>query len=448
MIFTKLLFSSIIALFLCCCLSTNHLLRLKGTQSDKSLLVLLLVESDYTQMDAIVYSINEYVNLCESGWNLTIHLFSMYGVNGTEPHWSNVIRRYFRQKLFCYFIRRSIPITYHIYQNVTNHELAVEPRIFLSSITSQNEYKLILFHESSVIITHSLVQAYYQEIITLRDLVGTEGLNEYHIGFLRYHRILRGGSIRIEIGGTHHFTEEEMFNQEHMEETPHLNPICIHNESYIHLVGNLQQSAWILTNEQLSILNKKCSFANNPHLKPGSSDSKSLFEYNNANILYDSNFCGMKKIIPAKRMMTFSISHYFPSPSLSSYSSYHVEEKLVTGYLPYMKTFTKSKFIESIESTCWLPFVSHEYNMLYANQTPPQITYQPPVIHAKVLSPFKDGMLIRFVADRQIYLIENNKKRPIPSLAIFIKHGYDTDQVVIVHKKDHMDALPDGEPLQ
>lgn len=63
----------------------------------------------------------------------------------------------------------------------------------------------------------------------------------------------------------------------------------------------------------------------------------------------------------------------------------------------------------------------------------------------KVLQP--DGSLIRFGENPQVYLIENRKRRAIPSDAIFSKHKFKWNDIVILHPGDITD-YPAGNELK
>lgn len=63
---------------------------------------------NYDHIDPLLLIFNEYVSICESGWNVTIVLFT------TSP-WSNRMRKLIDMKNYCYRIGRAYTIRYSIH---------------------------------------------------------------------------------------------------------------------------------------------------------------------------------------------------------------------------------------------------------------------------------------------------------------------------------------------
>lgn len=59
-----------------------------------------------------------------------------------------------------------------------------------------------------------------------------------------------------------HFSEADIFGQEFLEETPKFRPVCIDDAPFLIVEGNIHQAMWILTNEQIKVLQTKCNFLN------------------------------------------------------------------------------------------------------------------------------------------------------------------------------------------
>jgi len=55
---------------------------------------------------------------------------------------------------------------------------------------------------------------------------------------------------------------------------------------------------------------------------------------------------------------------------------------------------------------------------------------------------FQDGSLVRLFNDKTIYLVRENARLKIPSLDVFVSHGYDFDQVKVVEDPFLLDILP------
>jgi hypothetical protein len=66
----------------------------------------------------------------------------------------------------------------------------------------------------------------------------------------------------------------------------------------------------------------------------------------------------------------------------------------------------------------------------------------------KYVVPYPEGTLIRFVTSKQVFVIQNLQKRFIPSLQIFISHGYDFEDVKVMTNIEDFDAIEVGADLQ
>lgn len=60
---------------------------------------------------------------------------------------------------------------------------------------------------------------------------------------------------------------------------------------------------------------------------------------------------------------------------------------------------------------------------------------------------FKNFSLIRHHADKQVYVVEDGLKRPIHSIEVFTKYGFDFSDVQILHSKVDLDKLSTGPEL-
>ena len=62
-------------------------------------------------------------------------------------------------------------------------------------------------------------------------------------------------------------------------------------------------------------------------------------------------------------------------------------------------------------------------------------------------APIKEGDLIRHISSKQVYIIMDGVKRPIPSLAVFMSHGYDFDNVIVVTDDEIFEWFAVGDTL-
>ncbi len=81
--------------------------------------------------------------------------------------------------------------------------------------------------------------------------------------------------------------------------------------------------------------------------------------------------CGLSKLIPGERLVTFSVLHYFPALHPSENLQLHTsDENIRAGYVPYMPLL-KSDYYEWLK--CWDPVIAaaekEQYHTLPLNST-------------------------------------------------------------------------------
>jgi hypothetical protein len=192
--------------------------------------------------------LHQYQAMCEGGWSPTI-------VFHTTVVWSNSLRRFLRQKTFCYRTNSSIPILFELSSPSVGTALAAEHRKTL--IRELDNHDVFIYHEDDIIFKYSHLVAYLYETKRLHHLLPDNGLRDHVIGFQRYRRLWRG-----EQGHRSSYGEQDIFEQENMEETPNLSHMCIGDTPYLAVSGNTHQAMWIFTREQVNLLQEKCQFLN------------------------------------------------------------------------------------------------------------------------------------------------------------------------------------------
>jgi hypothetical protein len=202
---------------------------------------------NWYHIDPIIYILNEYVSMCEAGWDPTIVFF-------TTVHWSEAMHRYMRQKSYCYFKHASVNIRVSEHNASLGIGLGAEHRKYLGSVV--NDFDVFIYHEDDILVKSSHLHAYLFETKRLHQLLPENGLWENCIGFQRFRRLFRGNDINMPYG------EQDVFEQELLEEMPQFNPICIEDQPYIQVQGNIHQAMWIFTRQQVLMLQEKCSFLN------------------------------------------------------------------------------------------------------------------------------------------------------------------------------------------
>ena len=200
----------------------------------------------YDHIDPLTLILNEYVSMCEGGWDPTIVLF-------TTTNWTDSMHRYMRQKSYCYRTEASIPIRLDVHDKSVGTGLAAMHKRILGEELHNFDY--FVYHEEDMVFKYSHLVGYLNETRKLHELLPDNGLHDYVIGFQRYRRILRG-----DIHGG--YGETDIFEQDILEEMPEFTPICIKDTPYLQVTGNTHQAIWAFTKGQLLMLQDKCNFLN------------------------------------------------------------------------------------------------------------------------------------------------------------------------------------------
>lgn len=198
----------------------------------------------YDHIDPVTLILNEYVSMCEGGWDPTVVLF-------TTANWTTTMHRYIRQKTFCYRTGASINVRLDVHDKSVGTELAAKHKAILR--TELNNFDFFVYHEDDMIFKYSHLVAYITETKRLHELNPESGLHDNVIGFQRYRRILRG-----DIHGG--YGENDIFEQDIFEEMPEFTPICVKDSPYLLVTGNTHQAIWAFTTAQLHMLQEKCHF--------------------------------------------------------------------------------------------------------------------------------------------------------------------------------------------
>lgn len=202
---------------------------------------------NHYHIDPVMLILNEYLSMCEAGWQPTIVFF-------TTVHWSPTLFRYFRQKTFCYRINESIDIRTSEHDPSINIALGAQHRTYMAN--ELNNFDVFVYHEDDIVFKYSHLAAYLHETKKLHQLLPDNGLYDNCIGFQRYRKLYRNNDIHDAMA------EQDIIEQEMLEETPSFHPICINKEPYIKVDGNIHQAMWIFTRQQVMMLQEKCQFLN------------------------------------------------------------------------------------------------------------------------------------------------------------------------------------------
>lgn len=198
-------------------------------------------------IEPVILILNEYVSMCEAGWDPTLIFF-------TTIHWSDTLLRYMKAKTYCYRKGDSIVVKSSEHNATIGIALGAEHRRYLGNVV--NDYDVFIYHEDDIVFKLSHLHAYLYETKKLHTLLPEGGLWDNCIGFQRYRRIPRGNDIHQQFG------DQDLFEQELLEEMPDFHPICIKDDPYLKVGGNIHQAMWVLTQQQVNMLQEKCSFLN------------------------------------------------------------------------------------------------------------------------------------------------------------------------------------------
>lgn len=208
----------------------------------------LVLAFNFYHIDPLLLLLNEYVSMCEAGWQPTVVLF-------TAVHWSDQLLRYLRQKCSCYRIgKKSIEIRVKEFPPSISTSLAAQHRPYIAE--EINNFDVFIYHEDDIWFKLQHLSGYLNETRRLHELEPETGLLHNTIGFQRYRRIFNGNNIHGNLG------DVDLMEQEMLEEMPNFTPICIKDEPYLRVGGNIHQGMWAFTRQQIIMMQEKCNFFN------------------------------------------------------------------------------------------------------------------------------------------------------------------------------------------
>jgi len=255
------------------------------TANNRILGMVLAYNMDH--MDSIYLILNEYVSMCEGGFEPKVVLF-------TVADYTPAARRLMRYRTWCYRTNSSLALEYNLHEASISINLAQQHRRYMTS--QVNNFDLFIYHEDDMIVKFHQVVGFLAEIKKLQTLTPDSALRDNTIGFMRYRRL----------PSAHGYQSRDILEQELMDEEPGFSHICIANEPYIHVTGNMHQAMWIFTQEHVHVLQEKCSFLNH---------SSASREFMSSFGVFDKKpyHCGLNKLLPGLTFHSFFIQHYYQS---------------------------------------------------------------------------------------------------------------------------------------
>lgn len=206
----------------------------------------LILAFNLIHIDPLIMIFNEYLSMCEAGWDPTVVVF-------TTVKWTPQLSRLFRQKMYCYQKGGFVNMVTSVHDPSIGLGLGAEHRQYMGQHLGQ--FDVFIYHEDDIVVKLSHLAGYMNETKTLHQLMPTNGLQEHLIGFQRFRRLFKGD-------GHAPYNEQDVIEQELLEEMPDFRPVCIQQKPYLHVHGNIHQAMWILTQQQVLMLQEKCTFLN------------------------------------------------------------------------------------------------------------------------------------------------------------------------------------------
>ena len=265
---------------------------------------------DWSQYDPLSIILAEFLSLCESGWDVKLAIY-------TTVTW-DMMKEYYRRRLYCYRTQRPLEMVIYVHPaNVSIGLAAVHRKLVQQEI---NKHDLFVYLEADIILKASQVSAFVFEQERLYHLLSKDSWMLQGLGFLRYCRNPLGNSnsnMRINSTLQHLLStgqhDRYMTKHERYLEMPRLTPVCIKDQRYINVTGNVHQAMWMMTREQILALvaSKRCRFFDHGSLMPRTHGM--IREYMSSFSIFISDYptsCQLHKLIPYNRVFSFSVHHY------------------------------------------------------------------------------------------------------------------------------------------
>lgn len=214
--------------------------------------------------------------MCEGGWEPTIEFI-------TTVHVSDVLLRFMQQKAYCYRIDAPINITMHIPENASMDHNKISG-LLLADVSRSllaralNKHNVFIYQEDDIMLQYNHLTAYLTETRRFMNLfkhanesaLSTVNKKKYYgmydhcFGFQRYRRKLKTFENR-----NFPMSDKDIIHQELLDEVPLFKPVCILGHPYVkvtshhsHAMTNPHQAMFILTRQQILIMQEKCKFLN------------------------------------------------------------------------------------------------------------------------------------------------------------------------------------------
>ena len=257
---------------------------------------LLFMIPTYTmnQFSSLQHVMDSMKDICNSGWNVTVHIQSSSGFGYDHERYPEV-----RDRLYCSFLEQYIPLYIEQYEQI-GFGLNSRHRVFLKEHVHEFDY--VSFAEEDMLLTVSHLRA-FQDFQAQFKAALPQTWIRYTIGFLRY----EDSTI-----------DTERVSWEYMPKLIHavdMGPIL---GKYI-VTNNLNQAIYLFSQEQLLDLEQRCGFltdiGQNAFYRELRRAMNKEWKYMAAGVSeWSSSFqqilqCGMRRVVPAGRIQDWMIHH-------------------------------------------------------------------------------------------------------------------------------------------
>ncbi|KAJ1442111.1 hypothetical protein B484DRAFT_442369 [Ochromonadaceae sp. CCMP2298] len=437
----------------------------------------MVLAYNLNRIDPLTITLNEYKSMCEAGWEVEVVFL-------TYTHPSELLQAYFKSKMYCYRTQSHVTLRWAVFtqgaEEFSGYHLANEQRAIVAREIEQHDF--FIYHEEDMMLQHAHIAAYLHETQALDALLGSIEAARYMFGFQRYRRHTR----KLE-DNTKHISEHDIMSQDHLDELPFFKPVCLapgnstkespkakpylRIESYKAPLGNPHQAIWMMTRAQVWHLEEKCNFFN--QTLRGTTHDAYTREFMSSLSIFENHIipknCGLIKLLPAERMPSFAILHFYtrsnPSnPKSEDYPVFGSSEHIQAGMMQVGTGRIQAGYFDDLE--CWQPVVqrSRERQMQWmqaaaedsrrrcdeatssssSSSSSSRETECAAATEAAaaLVQPFDTPKVLE---GKTIYVLENGRRHTIPSREVFEAHHFDWEAVLKPHQLTGYAALPMGE---
>jgi hypothetical protein len=275
---------------------------------------LLFMTASYTmdQLHAFQKTIDSIKDICNSGWNVTIHVQSASDLSYDNDRYNE-----FQNRLWCDNSNAYIPLIIEKYNKIgfglnSRHRLYMRKNIY--------NYDYFVFAEEDMILTITHLKSFITFYNNIKK-IKPKSYKRYTIGFLRYEdSTLDGDTERVSWEYRPNLIHVATLSNDNDNDNKEDNNNENNKEDNKFIVtNNLNQAIYLFTQEQVIDLHKRCNFlydiGQNSFYRELRRAMDRDWKYMAAGVSeWSSSFqqvlqCGMRRIIPLQHYEQFMIHH-------------------------------------------------------------------------------------------------------------------------------------------